>query len=51
MNNIDDSMGKLLLELRKDPDIFKKLIMYAQEESPELFVFAIYKDDKKIDDI
>ncbi|KEQ57207.1 hypothetical protein SCCGRSA3_01591 [Marine Group I thaumarchaeote SCGC RSA3] len=38
MSNLDDSIGKILLELQKDdPDTFAKLMKKAQEENPELF--------------
>ena len=38
MSNLDDSIGKLLLDLQKDdPEIFHKLMKKAREESPELF--------------
>ena len=38
MSNLDESIGKILLDLQKDdPDSFKKLMKKAQEENPELF--------------
>ena len=38
MSNLDDSIGKILLDLQKDdPETFKKLMKKAQEENPELF--------------
>ena len=38
MSNLDDSIGKILLDLQKDdPDSFKKLLKKAKEENPELF--------------
>lgn len=38
MSNLDDSIGKILLELQKnDPESFKKLMKKALEENPELF--------------
>ncbi|MCJ8306666.1 MAG: hypothetical protein MJK05_06465 [Nitrosopumilus sp.] len=38
MSNLDDSIGKLLLDLQKDdPDTFKKLMKQTQKENPELF--------------
>ena len=38
MSNLDESIGKILLELQKDdPDTFKKLMKKAQEENPGLF--------------
>lgn len=50
MNNLDESIGKILLELQKeDPDTFKKLIEKAQKDNPELFDVEIYEDNKKID--
>jgi hypothetical protein len=37
MSNLDDSIGKILLELQKDdPETFAKLMKKAQEENPEL---------------
>ncbi len=49
MSNLDESIGKILLELQKDdPDTFKKLIRKAQEENPELFE-EIDEGNKKID--
>ena len=50
MSNLDESIGKILLELQKDdPDTFKKLMKKAQEENPELFV-DIDEDNKRIDE-
>ena len=38
MSNLDDSIGKILLELQKDdPESFKKLMKKALEENPEIF--------------
>ena len=38
MVNLDDSIGKILLDLqRDDPDTFQKLIKRAKKENPELF--------------
>lgn len=49
MSNLDDSIGKLLLELQKDdPDTFKKLMKRAQEENPELFEVDIDEESKQI---
>jgi len=51
MSNLDESIGKLLLDLQKDdPDTFKKLMKKAQEENPELFELDIDEDNKKIDE-
>ena len=51
MSNLDDSIGKILLELQKDdPDTFKKLMKKAQEEHPELFDDDIDGENKKIDE-
>lgn len=37
MSSLDDSIGKLLLELQKDdPDTFKRLMKQTQQENPEL---------------
>jgi hypothetical protein len=38
MVNLDDSIGKILLDLqRNDPETFQKLIKRAKEENPEIF--------------
>jgi len=38
MSDLDESIGKILLDLqREDPDTFKKLMKKALEENPELF--------------
>jgi len=38
MVNLDESIGKILLDLqRNDPETFHKLIKRAKEENPELF--------------
>ncbi len=51
MSNLDESIGKLLLDLQKDdPDTFKKLMKKAQEENPELFEEGVDEDNKKIDE-
>ena len=51
MSNLDESIGKILLELQKDdPDTFKKLMKKAQEENPELFEDDVDEDNKKIDE-
>ena len=51
MSTLDDSIGKLLLDLQNDdPDTFKKLMKRAQEENPELFEVDIDEDNKKIDE-
>lgn len=45
MSNLDDSIGKLLLDLQKeDPDTFKKLMKKAKKENPELFEDDIEKN-------
>ena len=50
MSNLNDSIGKLLLDLQKnDPELFKKLMKQVQKESPELFEGDIDEDNKKID--
>jgi hypothetical protein len=49
MSNLDESIGKLLLNLQKeDPETFHKLMKRAQEENPELFEENIDEDNKKI---
>jgi hypothetical protein len=51
MSNLDESIGKILLELQKDdPDSFKKLMKKAQENNPELFDEDINEDNKRIDE-
>lgn len=51
MSNLDESIGKILLDLqREDPDTFKKLMKKAQEESPELFEDSIDEENKRIDE-
>lgn len=50
MSNLDESIGKILLELQKeDPDTFKKLMKKAQEDHPELFEADVDKDNKEIE--
>jgi len=49
--NLDDSIGKILLDLqRDDPDVFQKLMRKAKEENPELFEDDIDDENKKIDE-
>jgi len=51
MSNLDNSIGKILLELqRDDPDTFKKLMKRAQEEHPELFEGDIDDENRKIEE-
>lgn len=51
MNNLDDSIGNLLLDLQQnDPDTFKKLLEKAKEENPELFENNLDKDLEKINE-
>ena len=51
MSNLDEFIGKLLLELQKeDPDTFKKLMKKAQEDNPELFEGDVDEDNRKIDE-
>jgi len=48
MNNLDESIGEILLNLqREDPYVFKKLVKKAQEENPELFEDNIEGENKK----
>jgi len=50
MSNLDESIGKILLELQKDdPETFAKLMKKAQEENPELFEDA-GTENKEVDD-
>ena len=51
MSNLDESIGKILLELQKDdPDSFKKLMEKAQEENPELFEVDTDSENKEIEE-
>ena len=51
MSNLDESIGKLLLELQtEDPDTFKKLMKKAQKDNPELFEGDVDEDNRKIDE-
>ena len=51
MSNLDDSIGKILLNLQKeDPATFKKLMKKAQDEHPELFEDSINKENAEIDE-
>ena len=50
MGNLDDSIGKLLLDLQKnDPESFKKLMEKALTENPELFDDSIDDENKEIE--
>jgi hypothetical protein len=50
VSNLDESIGKLLLELQKnDPDTFKKLMKQAQKENPELFD-NVDEDNKEVEE-
>jgi hypothetical protein len=50
MSNLDESIGKILLNLQKeDPTTFKKLMKKAQEENPELFDENMSEEIKKHD--
>jgi hypothetical protein len=47
MVNLDDSIGKILLDLqRDDPETFHKLIKHAKEENPELFEDEVFEENK-----
>jgi len=51
MSNLDESIGKLLLELQKeDPDTFKELMKKVQKDNPELFEGDMGEDNRKIDE-
>lgn len=51
MTNLDDSIGKILLDLqRDDPETFKKLMKKAKEENPKLFEDDIDEQNKIIDE-
>lgn len=50
MSNLDESIGKILLELQKnDPDTFKELMKKAQKENPELFEASIDIENEVIE--
>ena len=51
MSNLDESIGKLLLDLQKDdPDSFKKLMEKAQQENPGLFEVDTDSENKEIEE-
>ena len=51
MVNLDDSIGKLLLDLQKnDPETFNKLMKKAKDENPDLFEDDIDVENKEIDE-
>ena len=51
MSNLDDSIGKILLDLQKDdPESFKKLMEKALQENPELFENNIEDENKEIEE-
>jgi len=51
MSNLDDSIGKILLDLQKDdPETFKKLMKKALDENPELFEDSIDQENMQIDE-
>ena len=51
LNDLDESIGKILLELQKDdPDSFKELMKKVQRENPDLFEEGIDEDNRKIDE-
>jgi len=51
MSNLDESIGKILLDLQKDdPDSFKKLMEKAQEKNPELFEVDTDSENKEIEE-
>ncbi|MEX0861514.1 hypothetical protein [Nitrosopumilus sp.] len=50
MSNLDESIGKILLELQKsDPGTFKELMRKAQKENPELFEADSDRDNEEIE--
>ena len=52
MINLDESIGKILLNLQEeDPDTFKKLMRKAKEEDPELFEDSVDEGNKKIKEV
>ena len=51
MSNLDDSIGKILLDLQKDdPESFRKLMAKALQENPELFESSIEDENKEIEE-
>jgi len=51
MSNLDEYIGKILLNLqRDDPDTFKKLMKKAKEENPELFEDDVDIENRKVDE-
>ena len=51
MSNLDDSIGKILLDLQKDdPESFKKLMEKALQENPGLFENSIEDENKEIEE-
>jgi len=51
MSNLDDSIGKILIDLQKeDPDTFKKIMKKAQFDHPELFENSIDAENAEIDE-
>ncbi len=51
MSNLDDSIGKILIDLQKeDPDTFKKIMKKAQSDHPELFENSIDTENAEIDE-
>ena len=51
MSNLDDSIGKILLDLQKDdPESFRKLMEKALKENPELFEGNIDEENKEIEE-
>ena len=51
MSNLDDSIGKILLDLQKDdPESFKKSMEKALQENPELFENSIEEENKEIEE-
>jgi len=50
MDDLDDSIGKILLNLQKnDPETFKKLMKKTLEENPELLDDSIDIDNAEIE--
>ena len=51
MSNLDESIGKILLDLqREDPETFNKLMKRAKEKNPELFEDGIDNENNEIDE-
>jgi hypothetical protein len=49
MSNLDDSIGKILLELQKDdPDTFKKLMKKLKKNTQNYLMMTLMQKTKKL---